>query len=151
MAVENGKHGITANALALGLMANVGGTVNEGVQRLLKGVPVGRLGEPEEVGLAAAWLASDGGGFVTGQVIHLNGGSTFGGSARMAGPTIVGMEHGPLQATSDGGIVHVVIDHPRPTFWTGHCSRGSAVCSTTSKVTLRSGSSFSAAPTRIFS
>jgi NAD(P)-dependent dehydrogenase (short-subunit alcohol dehydrogenase family) len=39
---------------------------------------VGRLGEPEEVGLAAAWLASDGGGFVTGQVIHLNGGSTFG-------------------------------------------------------------------------
>jgi len=78
VAVENGKHGITANALALGLMANVGGTVNEGVLRLLKGVPVGRLGEPEEVGLAAAWLASDGGGFVTGQVIHLNGGSTFG-------------------------------------------------------------------------
>ena len=78
VAVENGKHGITANALALGLMANVGGTVNEGVLRLLRGVPVGRLGEPEEVGLAAAWLASDGGGFVTGQVIHLNGGSTFG-------------------------------------------------------------------------
>jgi NAD(P)-dependent dehydrogenase (short-subunit alcohol dehydrogenase family) len=78
VAVENGKHGITANALALGLMANVGGTVNEGVLRLLKAVPVGRLGQPEEVGLAAAWLSSDGGGFVTGQVIHLNGGSTFG-------------------------------------------------------------------------
>jgi len=30
----------------------------------------------------------------------------------MAGPTIVGMEHGPLRATYDGGIVHVVIDHP---------------------------------------
>jgi NAD(P)-dependent dehydrogenase (short-subunit alcohol dehydrogenase family) len=78
VAVENGQHGITANALALGLMANVGRTVNEGVLRLLKGVPVGRLGQPEEVGLAAAWLASDGGGFVTGQIIHLNGGSTFG-------------------------------------------------------------------------
>jgi len=30
----------------------------------------------------------------------------------MAGPTIVAMEHGPLRATYDGGIVHVVIDHP---------------------------------------
>jgi hypothetical protein len=36
------------------------------------------LGKPEEVGLAAAWLSSEGGGFITGQVIHLNGGSTFG-------------------------------------------------------------------------
>jgi NAD(P)-dependent dehydrogenase (short-subunit alcohol dehydrogenase family) len=80
VAVENGKHGVTANALALGLMANVGagGSMSEGAQRLLRAVPVGRLGQPEEVGLAAAWLASEGSGFVTGQVIHLNGGSTFG-------------------------------------------------------------------------
>jgi NAD(P)-dependent dehydrogenase (short-subunit alcohol dehydrogenase family) len=78
IAVENGKYGITANSLALGLMANVGGSASEQLKRMLATVPVRRLGKPEEVGLAAAWLASEGGGFVTGQVIHLNGGSTFG-------------------------------------------------------------------------
>jgi NAD(P)-dependent dehydrogenase (short-subunit alcohol dehydrogenase family) len=78
VAVENGRYGITANALALGLMENVGATASEHLKRMLAGVPVRRLGKPEEVGLAAAWLASEGGGFVTGQVIHLNGGSTFG-------------------------------------------------------------------------
>jgi NAD(P)-dependent dehydrogenase (short-subunit alcohol dehydrogenase family) len=78
VAVENGKDGITANALALGLMANVGDSASDALKRMLASVPVRRLGKPEEVGLATAWLASEGGGFVTGQVIHLNGGSTFG-------------------------------------------------------------------------
>jgi NAD(P)-dependent dehydrogenase (short-subunit alcohol dehydrogenase family) len=78
VAVENGKHGITANALALGLMANVADFASDQLKRMLATVPIRRLGKPEEVGLAAAWLASEGGGFVTGQVIHLNGGSTFG-------------------------------------------------------------------------
>ena len=78
VAVENGKYGITANALALGLMANVADFASEQLDRMLANVPVRRLGKPEEVGLAAAWLSSEGGGFITGQVIHLNGGTTFG-------------------------------------------------------------------------
>jgi NAD(P)-dependent dehydrogenase (short-subunit alcohol dehydrogenase family) len=78
VAVENGKYGITANALALGLMANVGDLASDQLDRMLAAVPVRRLGKPEEVGLAAAWLSSDGAGFITGQVIHLNGGATFG-------------------------------------------------------------------------
>jgi NAD(P)-dependent dehydrogenase (short-subunit alcohol dehydrogenase family) len=78
VAVENGRYGITANALALGLMANVSDFASEQLNRMLATVPVRRLGRPEEVGLAAAWLSSEGGGFVTGQVIHLNGGATFG-------------------------------------------------------------------------
>jgi len=45
---------------------------------MLARIPVGRLGRDDEVGAAAAWLASEQAGFVTGQVIHLNGGSTFG-------------------------------------------------------------------------
>ncbi|MGP0030510.1 MAG: SDR family NAD(P)-dependent oxidoreductase [Acidimicrobiales bacterium] len=77
VAVENGRHGVTANALALGLMDNTA-TDSDRLARLLAGVPVGRLGRPDEVGLAAAWLSSENAGFVTGQVIHLNGGSTFG-------------------------------------------------------------------------
>ena len=78
VAVENGKYGITANALALGLMANVSDFASDRLDRMLATVPVHRLGKPEEVGLAAAWLSSEGGGFITGQVIHLNGGATFG-------------------------------------------------------------------------
>jgi NAD(P)-dependent dehydrogenase (short-subunit alcohol dehydrogenase family) len=78
VAVENAKHGITANALALGLMANMADVASEQLTRMLATVPVRRLGTPEEVGLAAAWLSSEGGGFVTGQVIHLNGGAAFG-------------------------------------------------------------------------
>ena len=78
VAVENGKYGITANALALGLMANMADFASEQLDRMLAIVPVRRLGKPEEVGLAAAWLSSEGGGFITGQVIHLNGGSAFG-------------------------------------------------------------------------
>ena len=152
VAVENGKHGITANALALGLMANVGGTVNEGVLRLLKGVPVGRLGEPEEVGLAAAWLASDGGG-----IRHGTGHPSerwFHFRALAAGPSGLRSSDGARTAAGDGydgGIVHVVIDHPPTNLLTVPSSRVCAACSTTSKGTPRCGSWFSAAPTRISS
>jgi NAD(P)-dependent dehydrogenase (short-subunit alcohol dehydrogenase family) len=59
-------------------MANMADFASEQLDRMLDIVPVRRLEKPEEVGLAAAWLSSEGGGFITGQVIHLNGGSAFG-------------------------------------------------------------------------
>jgi NAD(P)-dependent dehydrogenase (short-subunit alcohol dehydrogenase family) len=78
VAVEVGRSGVTANTLALGLMENVAQTDDKRLARMLAGIPVGRLGRGDEVGAAAAWLASEQAAFVTGQVIHLNGGSTFG-------------------------------------------------------------------------
>jgi NAD(P)-dependent dehydrogenase (short-subunit alcohol dehydrogenase family) len=85
VAVENAAYGITANALSLGLMANVdasggmdGGEIDETFQRMVAGIPVRRLGQPREVGAAAAFLASDDAGYITGQVIHVNGGTVFG-------------------------------------------------------------------------
>ena len=79
LSVELAPSGVTCNALALGLMDNVGSRGRSPqLDSMLRAVPVGRLGKPEEVGAAVAWLASEGGGFVTGQVIHINGGSVEG-------------------------------------------------------------------------
>jgi 3-oxoacyl-[acyl-carrier protein] reductase len=40
---------------------------------------LGRRGHPDEIGTAVRWLAGPGGRYVTGQVIHLNGGTYLGG------------------------------------------------------------------------
>ncbi|CAM3346653.1 SDR family oxidoreductase [Nocardioides dubius] len=78
LGVEYGPEGITANSLALGLMEGVGRAGDPAVDRLIRGVPIGRLGRPQEVGEACVWLASEAGGLVNAQVIHLNGGTVFG-------------------------------------------------------------------------
>ncbi len=78
VATEVGPSGVTVNALALGLMENVGQRASGHLESLIAEVPVRRLGLPAEVGGAAVWLCSSYGAFVTGQVIHLNGGSLNG-------------------------------------------------------------------------
>ena len=47
----------------------------EARERLRNGVPMRRLGEPEEVGECALFLASDMSNYVTGTTLHVNGGS----------------------------------------------------------------------------
>jgi len=73
LAVEVAATGVTVNAVALGLMGNVGDT--ELVRFLAKGVPVGRLGTPEDIGAAVVYLASNEASWVTGQTIGVNGGA----------------------------------------------------------------------------
>ncbi|HEY4332918.1 MAG TPA: SDR family oxidoreductase [Ilumatobacteraceae bacterium] len=73
IAMEAAAKGVTANSLALGLMANTaGGSYTE---QLAKTVPVGRLGTPEDVGAACVWLASDEASWMTGKTVTLDGGS----------------------------------------------------------------------------
>jgi 3-oxoacyl-[acyl-carrier protein] reductase len=73
IALENARFGVTANTLALGLMSNAGNT--DVTAALAKTVPVGRLGTPEDVGAACAFLASSEASWLTGQTIGLNGGN----------------------------------------------------------------------------
>jgi len=80
IAIEEAKSGVTLNAVALGLMSNNAGrdkvvgdkAVGTGT---LAGVPIGRFVEPSEVGACVVWLTSEPGGAVTGQTVHVNGGT----------------------------------------------------------------------------
>ncbi|MGA9015130.1 MAG: SDR family oxidoreductase, partial [Acetobacteraceae bacterium] len=41
------------------------------------GIPLGRQGKPDEIAATCLFLVSDDGGFITGQTIHVNGGSAY--------------------------------------------------------------------------
>ena len=77
MASEFGPYGITANCVAPGrilteMALQAGSDVNAEYARA---IPVRRLGTPEEVGEAIAFLCQDSSGFINGAVIDINGGS----------------------------------------------------------------------------
>jgi 3-oxoacyl-[acyl-carrier protein] reductase len=76
VAREYASRGITANAVAPGFIdtamtQNLPAEVREG---LMKQIPLGRLGTAEDIAQAVRFLVSDEAGYITGQVIHVNGG-----------------------------------------------------------------------------
>lgn len=73
LAVENARAGVTANTLAIGLMPVMGD--RSVTEALAKQIPTGRTGLPEDIGYACAYLTSNEAEWVTGQTIHVNGGS----------------------------------------------------------------------------
>ncbi len=76
IAAENVARGITANAILPGLVAteNVLAMPEEIRDRLLETLPSGRMAEPSEVAALATYLASEEAGYVTGEVIAIDGG-----------------------------------------------------------------------------
>ncbi len=73
LAIENARHGITANSLALGLMEMA--AAREITEPLARQVPVGRLGTPQDIGALCVYLASPEASWMTAQTIHINGGA----------------------------------------------------------------------------
>lgn len=76
VAREYASRGITVNAVAPGFIDTaMTQALSEKVrEELLRQIPLGRLGTPEDVAAAVRFLASDAAGYLTGQVIHVNGG-----------------------------------------------------------------------------
>ena len=77
LAQEGARAGITVNVVAPGyinteMMAGIKPEVMDTV--ILPAIPVGRLGEPEEMARCVAFLASDAAGFITGATLSANGG-----------------------------------------------------------------------------
>ncbi len=80
LALENAKGGITVNAICPGyinteMVQAVPKDVLE--KNILPQIPIGRLGEPEEIARCVVFLASDGAGLITGSTITANGGQYF--------------------------------------------------------------------------
>lgn len=76
VAREYASRGITVNAVAPGFIATaMTDALAENVkQEMLKSIPVGKFGSVEDVAHAVSFLASPESGYITGQVIHVNGG-----------------------------------------------------------------------------
>ena len=76
LARELGSRNITVNCVAPGFIDTDMTRVLEEKQReaLAANVPLGRLGQPEDVAAAVAFLTSPGAGYISGTTIHVNGG-----------------------------------------------------------------------------
>ncbi|KSZ57997.1 3-oxoacyl-ACP reductase [Rhodococcus pyridinivorans KG-16] len=83
LAIELGKFGVTANAIAPGFIATemtaataerLGLSFDDFKSNIAANIPVGRIGEVDDIAHTASFLASAGAGFVSGQVIYVAGG-----------------------------------------------------------------------------
>ena len=77
LAAEGARAGITVNAICPGYIGTeMVRAIDEKVlnERIIPQIPVGRLGEPDEIARIAVFLASDDAGFITGSTISANGG-----------------------------------------------------------------------------
>jgi 3-oxoacyl-[acyl-carrier protein] reductase len=80
IAREVGSRTITCNAVAPGLIetAMTDGLGDEFKQNAVKQIPLGRVGSPEDVANAVAYLASEEASYITGHVLNVNGGLLMG-------------------------------------------------------------------------
>ncbi len=80
VAHELGSRSITSNAVAPGFIATdmTDELTQEQKDAMLSHIPLGRYGDPREIAGVVAFLASDNASYITGQVLHVNGGLKMG-------------------------------------------------------------------------
>jgi 3-oxoacyl-[acyl-carrier protein] reductase len=83
LALELGRFGVTANAIGPGFIETamtaataerLGVPFDQFIEAVAKETPVGRVGQPEDIAHAVSFFASEGAGYVTGQVLNVSGG-----------------------------------------------------------------------------
>ena len=76
LAQEVGSRGITVNCVAPGFIDTdmTKALTEEQKTKLLEHIPLGRMGRPDDIAEAVAYLASEAAGYVTGTTLHVNGG-----------------------------------------------------------------------------
>ena len=81
VAKELAGRGVCVNAVAPGFIETdmTADITDAAAEQLQASIPLGRVGSPEEVAEAVAWLAGPGGAYVTGQTIIVDGGLSLGG------------------------------------------------------------------------
>ena len=82
-ALELGQHGITANAIGPGpiateLFAKANPANSARTKAIIEGIPVKRIGAPQDVAQAVSYFLDERSGFVTGQTLYVCGGLTVG-------------------------------------------------------------------------
>lgn len=76
LAQEGARFGVTVNAIAPGYIDTdmVAAVPSQVLEKIVARIPVGRLGQAEEIARGVAFLCSEDGGFVTGSTLSINGG-----------------------------------------------------------------------------
>ncbi len=76
LAAEAARFNVTVNAIAPGYIATdmLSSIPDRVMEKIVAQIPVGRLGQPEEIARGVQFLTSDNGGFVTGSTMSINGG-----------------------------------------------------------------------------
>jgi 3-oxoacyl-[acyl-carrier protein] reductase len=79
LALEIASRGITVNAIAPGFIKTdiLESIDSSKLEEMAKNIPVGRIGEPTDISKLVSFLASDESSYITGQVLHVNGGLTL--------------------------------------------------------------------------
>ena len=79
LANEVASRGITVNCIAPGFIkTNIINSINKDrLESMVSKIPMGRIGESSDIASAAFFLSSEESSYITGQVLHINGGLTM--------------------------------------------------------------------------
>ena len=80
LAMEVASRGVTVNAVAPGFIATdmTGALTEDQTKIMLDRIPLGRMGEADEIAATVSFLCSESAGYITGQTLQVNGGLLFG-------------------------------------------------------------------------